>query len=171
MYTISYNDQTITLPDNAKAYITAGRLEIVYPENPPLPERAKHQTVNTAALTQTLRSGNGHKVAKVRSLFDSEKDRIRTFFQAVNGEIRPDSCTRLWKSMAQEPESKDISIFQVTGFVTYLHSEVMAGLASVRNLPRYMAYLQTHRDMWLKYKSDKYAAMRLANHVNHQLVA
>jgi hypothetical protein len=139
--------------------------------NPPKPDKlVEHQTVNTSALTETVRSGNGHKIAKVRSLSDHEKNRIRVFFQAVNGEIRPDSCTRLWQSMVQEPDSKDISVFQVTGFVTYLHGQVMGGVDTVRNLPRYLAYLQTHREMWLKYNSPKYAAMRLNNHVNHQLV-
>ena len=193
MYTISVNGHTISLPDDAKAVFTSNGLEIIRPVNPPksayIPlkigpdhntyrpteeefnaDRAKHQTVNTSALTETVRSGNGHKIAKVRSLSDHEKNRIRVFFQAVNGEIRPDSCTRLWQSMVQEPDSKDISVFQVTGFVTYLHGQVMGGVDTVRNLPRYLAYLQTHREMWLKYNSPKYAAMRLNNHVNHQLV-
>jgi len=176
MYTITVNGQTISLPDGVKAVFTSKGLEIINPITPQKPEtiqpkiETSHQTVNTAALTQTVRSGNGHKIAKVRSLSDHEKDRIRKFFQAVNGEIRPDSCRRLWESMTQEPDSKDISVFQVTGFVTYMHSEVMGGLASVRDLPRYMAYLQSHREMWLKYNSPKYAAMRVSNHVNHELV-
>lgn len=143
---------------------------VIQTVNPPKPEIPEHQTVNTAALTQTIRSGNGHKIAKVRSLSDSEKNRIRVFFQAVNGEIRPDSCRRLWESMTQEPDSKDVSVFQITGFVTYLHNEVMGGLATVRNLPRYLAYLQSHREMWAKYNSPKYAAMRVRNHVSHELV-
>ena len=191
MYTISFNGQTVTLPDDAKAILTASGLEIINPVSTPKPAyiplkisggkayrpteaewnadiaRAKHQTVNTKALTEVVRSGNGHKIAKVRSLNDDEKNHIRRYFQAVNGEIRPDSCVALRNAM---PTKSEISIFQVTGFVTYLHGEVMAGLATVRNLPRYLAYLQSHRAMWAKYNSPKYAAMRLKNHCTEQLV-
>jgi hypothetical protein len=168
MYTISFNGQTVTLPDNAKAVITAGRLEIINPVNPPkVTPLPKHQTVNTKALSEVVRSGNGHKIAKVRGLDDDEKNHIRRFFQAVNGEIRPDACVALRNAM---PTKAEISIFQVTGFVTYMHGEVMAGLATVRNLPRYLAYLQSHRAMWAKYNSPKYAAMRLQNHCTEQLV-
>jgi hypothetical protein len=192
MYTISFNGQTVSLPDNAKAILTASGLEIINPVNTPTPAyiplkigpdrklyrpteaefnadvaRAKHQTVDTKALTEVVRSGNGHKTAKVRDLNDDEKNHIRRFFQAVNGEIRPDACVALRNSMTTKSE---ISIFQVTGFVTYMHGEIMAGLATVRNLPRYLAYLQSHRAMWAKYNSPKYAAMRLQNHCTEQLV-
>ena len=170
MYTMTYNGQTITIPDDAKVIVTAKGLEIINPVSTPKPETKPatvHQTVNTKALTEVVRSGNGHKIAKVRSLNDDEKNHIRRYFQAVNGEIRPDSCVALRNAM---PTKAEISIFQVTGFVTYLHGEVMAGLATVRNLPRYLAYLQSHRAMWAKYNSPKYAAMRLKNHCTEQLV-
>jgi len=38
------------------------------------------------------RSGNGHKIQKVRSLSDSEKDGIRSFFLDRNGCIENDAC-------------------------------------------------------------------------------
>jgi hypothetical protein len=190
MFTISFNGQSVTLPDDAKAIVANGRLEIFSPIIPPKPvyiplkigpdhktyrpsleefnaDKARHQAINTTPLTETVRSGNGHKAAKLRGLDDNEKSHIRRFFQAVNGEIRPDACVKLHNSMTTKSE---ISIFQITGFVTYLHGQVMAGLETVRDLNRYMTYLQSHRNMWAKYNSPKYAAMRARNHMNTQLV-
>jgi hypothetical protein len=189
---INYNGHDITISDSSTVILSHGRLEI-RPINPPksvyIPLKIgpdhrtyrpsidefnadvaalkRHQTINTAPLTETVRSGNGHKAAKIRSLNEEEKNHIRVWFNALNGEIRPDACVRLHTSMKTKTE---ISIFQITGFVTYLHSQVMSGLATVRNIDRYLAYLQSHRDMWAKYNSPKYAAMRAKNHFVAQLV-
>jgi hypothetical protein len=102
------------------------------------------------------RSGNGHARNKVRSLLDGEKDSIRTEFLSLNGQIDEDACVRL-KLNKMPPE---VSIFQVTGFVTYLHLKVAGGELNVRDLPAYLAFLQTHRDMWARYNSQKYIDMR-----------
>ena len=117
-----------------------------------------HQAINTAPLIQTVRSGNGHKSLKVRGLDDAEKDKIRRFFLAYNGEIKPDACVSLHKTM-----SPDLAIFQITGFVTYLHGECRKGLVPLRNYARYETYLQSHRDQWATYNSPRYIAMRAKN--------
>jgi len=121
-----------------------------------LPE--PHQT--TTMPTPVKRTGNGHKSKKVRSLLDAEKDTIRAEFVAINGQIAEDACKPIHSKM--DPE---ISIFQVTGFVTYLHSKVAAGALQLKDLSAYVEFLKGHRKLWATYDSPKYRALRQKNGV------
>ena len=110
------------------------------------------------AVVPKKRNGNGHAKNKVRSLLDGEKDSIRTEFLSLNGQIDEDACVRI-KTNKMPPE---VSIFQVTGFVTFLHLKVASGEFNVRDPNAYITFLQSHRDMWARYNSPKYAALRKA---------
>ena len=171
MYTITINGQTVSLPENVKVVFTAKGLEVINPEvtcleiqpvQTPVPVAPVHQVINTTPLAQTVRNGNGHARAKQRPLSDTEKDHIRRWFIALNGEIRPDSCVRLLDSMKRSGIS-DVTIFQITGMVCYLHGKAMSGLVPLRNFDRYLTYLQSHRNLWATYNSSKYEAMRRKN--------
>jgi hypothetical protein len=123
---------------------------------PPEPLTIADITDPSTPAAPKKRNGNGHAKNKVRSLLDGEKDSIRSEFLTLNGQIDEDACVRLKKNK-MPPE---VSIFQVTGFVTYLHLKVAGGELDVRDLPAYLAFLQKHRDMWSRYNSPKYVAMR-----------
>lgn len=177
---IKYNGQTIEVSENVTINLSGNCLEIKPVQTKPPAEssvvekpimyrgkvvgsmKVEHQTIDTKPLAQTVRSGNGHKSEKTRALSDMEKDHIRRFFEAVNGQIRPDACVKLHGSLVSLG-SPDISIFQVTGFVTYLHGQAMQGLVTIRDFNRYQTYLQSHRALWAKYNSPRYMAMRAKN--------
>lgn len=101
------------------------------------------------------RSGNGHKIEKVRNLDGSEKNGIRSFFLAKNGCIENDACVEYKKHL-----SADVAIFQVTGFVTYLHLCVATGKLTLSNMKNYRTFLKGHRNLWATYDSPKYRALR-----------
>jgi hypothetical protein len=105
------------------------------------------------------RSGNGHKKEKIRSLLDSEKDHIRSCFCGHNGQIEDDVCVAIKQDQAIGTE---VGIFQVTGFVTYLHNQVAMGKLILKDINKYLEFLQGHRDLWARYNSPKYQAMRAA---------
>jgi hypothetical protein len=111
------------------------------------------------------RNGNGHKTAKKRKLTDQEKDQVREFFLLKSGMIGDDDCVVHHKAMDQT-----VTIFQVTGFCTYLHKKVAMGDLTLTNLPGYIAWMQTRRDLWSQYDSPKYKAMREAKSkaIQHQ---
>jgi hypothetical protein len=101
------------------------------------------------------RNGNGHLRLKKRELTDAERDTIRASFLKVNGEIDEDSCLPIKAECGSE-----VTIFQVTGFVTYLHRQVAAGATKVRDIQSYESFLKAHRNLWATYDSPKYRAMR-----------
>ena len=104
------------------------------------------------------RNGNGHKSLKIRGLEDGERDLIRAEFLNLNGQISEDACKPIHAKIDQV-----ISIAQVTGFISYLHGQVMGGAFQVRDMDAYMTFLQSHRDLWATYNSPKYVAMRARN--------
>ncbi|MCX5884350.1 MAG: hypothetical protein NT096_00295 [Proteobacteria bacterium] len=122
-----------------------------------LPGQGENDPVPSASAFVKARSGNGHKVAKIRSLFGNEKDTIRSEFLNLNGQISEDACKPIHASL-----DKEVSIFQVTGFVTYLHSLIAGGALEVRDMPAYLNFIQGHRALWAKWNSPKYQAMRAA---------
>jgi hypothetical protein len=68
------------------------------------------------------RVGNGHKKEKVRNLFNHERDYLRSAFLLRGGMLNEDDCLGLKANMAAE-----VAIFQITGFISYLHREVAQG--------------------------------------------
>jgi len=114
---------------------------------------------------KVMRNGNGHRAAMKRKLIDQEKDRIREFFLLKSGMIGDDDCVVHHKAMDQT-----VTIFQVTGFCTYLHKKVAMGDLTLTNLPGYISWMKTRRDLWSQYDSPKYRAMREAKSkaIQHQ---
>jgi hypothetical protein len=121
-----------------------------------IPEPVK-EALTIPSGSSKARSGNGHKSLKVRDLNNQEKALIRCFFAERNGCIGNDDCVR-WRAERLEPE---VAIFQVTGFVTYLHDEVRKGSEDlIRDINVYLIYIQGHRNLWATYNSPKYRALR-----------
>lgn len=111
--------------------------------------------------THKVMNGNGHKKEAIRKLSDSEKDAIRAFFMSVDGQIEEDACVDLKKNMAD-----DIAIFQVTGFVSYLHAEVASGKIKLRDIEAYVEWMKAkYPSMLERYNSLKYQKLRQHNQV------
>ena len=71
------------------------------------------------------RFGNGHKSVKIRILTDHEKKLIRnTLFLPKNGHLKFNDCVDFKRRF----DWKDISIFQITGYVTVLHRTMKVSL-------------------------------------------
>ena len=71
------------------------------------------------------RVGNGHKSVKVRDLKDHEKKLIRNhLFLPKLGHLKLNDCVDFKRKF----DWKDISIFQITGYVTVLHQTIKVGL-------------------------------------------
>jgi len=102
------------------------------------------------------RSGNGHKIEKKRNLFDEEKDTIRRWFLDVNGQIENDACVA-FRTTNMDPE---VAIFQVVGFVSYLHLCIAAGKLLIRDMTSYLEFLKGHRALWATYNSPRYQRLR-----------
>jgi hypothetical protein len=128
---------------------------IPYPKKSEPKVETKVEPVPTPTQFVAKRSGNGHKIAKIRSLYGSEKDTIKAEFLNMNGQIAEDACKFIHARLGNE-----VSIFQVTGFVTYLHSMIAGGSLEVRDMASYLTFLQGHRNLWAKWNSPKYQAMR-----------
>lgn len=103
------------------------------------------------------RAGNGHKSVKVRNLDGNEKDVIRTIFIKEGGTAADDRWVSLHKTFEHV-----VGIFQVTGFVSYLHREVAMGKLTFFGIrmSKYEAFMKTRRNLWATYNSPKYRAMR-----------
>jgi ribosomal protein L7/L12 len=112
---------------------------------------------------RTIRSGNGHKVGIKRKMNSAEKDLIRAEFMNKNGLAEND----YWVGFKKGKIDDEIGIFQITGFVSYLHRQVAFGSIDLPNLPEYISWMKTKRDLWAQYNSPKYTEYRnrRANHV------
>jgi len=107
--------------------------------------------------TVPSRSGNGHVVAKTRDLTEHEQNKIETrLFLQNNGEIKSDLCVEF----KTRHMSSDVSIFQVTGYVTALHGRVARGKLHLSNLAAYETFIRQHRTLWRTYDSERYRSMR-----------
>ena len=112
-------------------------------------------------VTPRPRSGNGHKKEKVRDLLGGEKDAIRAWYNGRNGEIAWDSCVGFRKDSIENGDfDKVVAIAQVTGFVSYLHSEVASGKTRMKDMPSYLEFLKGRHEFWAKYNSARYREMR-----------
>ena len=102
--------------------------------SPIQPEQGTKKPVKKA------KSLNGHKIEKKRKLNDREKNIIRSEFLRLNGIIYEDACLEIKKKLGN-----DISIFQVTGFITLLHRYVKKGQLSLRDMDSYSIALEKRR--------------------------
>jgi hypothetical protein len=105
------------------------------------------------------RTGKGHKSEMIRKLHDSERDCIRRTFLIKNGQIEEDDCVRIKPYMGN-----DVAIFQVTGFVSYLHRDVALGRTQVRDLPAYKEWMRTkYSGLFVQYNNPRFTEAR---HIN-----
>lgn len=131
--------------------------DVTLPETIEVPDNTFPDRKNNICLEVT-RSGNGHTSEKIRDLYDNERDIIRAEFMKLNGQIKEDACLEIQKKLGTE-----VAIFQVTGFVTYLHLQIAEGKFEVNNMPDYLMFLQEHRNRWATYNSPKYRTKRIEN--------
>ena len=121
------------------------------PTPPPPPPKVSRKT---EAIP--LGSGNNHRQAKVRNLTQAERDKIETqLFLANNGQIDHDQCVKFKVKLAPE-----VTIFQVTGWVTACHAKVTRGELKVNNREEYDKFIANHRSVWVTYDSEKYRSMK-----------
>jgi len=133
------------------------------------------QTVRVAEIApnirpriRRIRGGNGHKVTTdLIKLNNTEKDNIRALFVRLNGifEDCKKKCTDYminhfvseWQSLGTVDRH---SVFQLTGFVSYLHREVARGRFRVPDMPRYLLWLKNQYGLWSQYNSERYVHYR-----------
>ncbi len=144
----------------APAQINTVKLTTIYADKLHVTD-SQHGTGKTAVVkTEPVKSGlsgNGHASTKTRKLGDEEKDFIRSRFIELNGEFED---KKKYASEILETLGTDISVWQVTGFVSSLHREIAAGEMVVPDMPSYLTFLSNHRRMWARYNSIKYKDMR-----------
>ncbi len=119
------------------------------------------------AAASAPRNGNGHATTWKRKLNDNEKNYIHGEFLKLNGEFEDakKSCTAMLPRMGAE-----ISVWQITGFVSYLHREIAANRSQVGDMDVYMKFLKNHKKLWAQYNSSKYAALRKVNPVDPVII-
>ena len=141
-----------TLP--ATAANTVAKEETETPSVTTETEEAK-----TPSVTTQTEGGNGHTASASRKLSDDEKDFIRGQFMNLNGvfEDSKKSCTAMLPNMGDE-----VSVWQVTGFVSYLHREVASNKFVLPDMDKYLKFLEAHKKLWAQYNSPKYKSMRSA---------
>lgn len=124
------------------------------------PTMAQTATAPPPSTTNSTRNGNGHAVGRKRKLNSPEKDNIRADFKRLNGEYEDQkkSCTALLPQMGN-----DITVWQITGFVSFLHREIAAGRFEVDDMDSYMKFLENHKWLWAQYNSKKYQTLRTQN--------
>jgi hypothetical protein len=117
----------------------------------------------SVATVSTPKNGNGHEAKKKRDLEDSERNVIDTEFQALNGEFEDakKSATAILPTLGNE-----VTVWQITGRISYLHREIAAARLNVPDMDKYMAFLQAHKELWAQYNSPKYQALRAQSTVN-----
>jgi hypothetical protein len=131
---------------------------------------------SSAVLVESKRAykhrvGNGHKSEKTRDLYDHEKDIIREdLFSPKNGQIENDDCVafreiRLNDLPAGTSSFKEIAIFQITGFVSVLHTRVAEGGLQVNDLVAYEAWMRNKygETLWARYNLPLYVETRAIN--------
>lgn len=139
------------------------------PERAPAPEpekitepdaKVKYPQTEVAYQAKPARNGNGHKRNRKRALTGPEKDAMRAFFMRKKGCIQDEDCVTHHSMMDQE-----VTIFQVTGFISYLHRQVACGSLtfSPSDQTAYVEFMKNRHDLWATYNSPKYVAMRKQN--------
>lgn len=103
-------------------------------------------------IKKEIKNGNGHKIGKKRKLTHLEKQKIKEAFIKVGGIIEEDFCKKIHQNM------NNVSIFQVTGYVTSLHSKVSRKKISIPDFNTYAQWMRKRRKKWASYKSDRYKA-------------
>jgi hypothetical protein len=128
-------------------------------EETPAAEAVKNEPEPDAEYTP--RNGNGHKVEKKRNLTNPERDMIRAEFMQVKCMIYEDACVEMYNRIKTTlPNSLELAIFQVTGFVSYLHAQIAEGKLIPPDIDLYKTWLQGKRELYATYNSPKYIELR-----------
>jgi hypothetical protein len=110
------------------------------------------------------RVGNGHKKQMVRSLLPQEKDFFRANFLAANGMLEEKDCTVL-----KEKVSEEVAIFQVTGFISYLHRDVASGRTVLQDTRAYLEWMRIkYPHLLIQYNSERFIHARHINEVGQR---
>jgi hypothetical protein len=108
------------------------------------------------------RTGNGHKKQKVRDLIDPERHFFRSTFLQKNGQIENDLCTVLKQSVNDE-----VAIFQITGFISYLHRDVAQNRLELNDLQAYCNWMHArYADLWEQWNRPAFVNIRRVNAAN-----
>ena len=112
-----------------------------------------------AQTRDTDKALNKHEALYRRPLTPQEETVIKVEFLKLNGVFEPlrKDCTRIKNLLGDE-----VSVFQVSGYVTRLHKMAVAGDLEMRDRRAYLATLRSHRKHWLTYEGEKYDEMREA---------
>jgi hypothetical protein len=106
------------------------------------------------------RIGNGHVAAKSRKLTDEEKNKIRKWFILKSGIIESKDCAE-FRVDCFPPE---ITIWQITGFVSLLHNEAAEGLIWLVQALEYAQWLKEKQGaLWGRWNNPQYVKVRHAN--------
>lgn len=103
------------------------------PDSPPPAQPA----TQIAVEVKTPRNGNGHKSEKIRSLNDVEKDILRDAFVSHDGRFLYKDCTTDLMPLM----GSDITVWQVSGFLSQIHVEVYKGLIQLQNPEEYFQFM------------------------------
>lgn len=146
---------------NPKNQVKEGSITAPPPIPVPVQPPVQTSVVIRPKITRN-RVGNGHKSEMVRKLNDQERDLIRSVFIAKNGQIEEDDCVTIKPSLGE-----DIAIFQITGFVSYLHRDVAIARTQLRDLTAYKTWMANkYAGLWTQYNSDKVRRLRQHNVLN-----
>ena len=106
----------------------------------------KKQSVQSDKIIPLFQSGgNGHRSLKKRKLNDFEKNYIQQKFYSLEGQLYRNDCVNMRQYLNSIQSESDISPFQVTGFITYLHKEVAKGEIVFQDMDTYNQHLVLKR--------------------------
>jgi hypothetical protein len=145
--------QTGTIPKQFTVHISDDKQVVIQP-------------ADTSKRFYAKRFGNGHVSAKIRDLYDSERSKIlRELFLPKNGQIENDDCVCFKPCLDSE-----VSIFQITGFVSVLHTEVAEGILQIRDLASYEKWMSNKYGgmLWARYNNPRFV---MARQMNAQAIA
>ena len=140
----------VSIETNPHSYNSTKELDL------PIPE-----PVDSQKITRN-RIGNGHKKSMTRRLTGQERDGLRAFFLSKNGMLEDDDCVQ-YRSLSMDHV---VGIFQVTGFISYLHREVAEGRTVVKDLTTYEEWMRTkYGQLWAQYNSPRFVDVRNQNKI------
>jgi hypothetical protein len=102
-------------------------------------------------------SGNGHKSLMTRELQDQDRTYIKEMFLARSGCLNPKN-----KICTEWAQYLNLSVFQVTGYVSVLHKYIWTNKLELSPLSKdiYFNWMRGQYKMWARYNSDKYKKYR-----------
>lgn len=93
------------------------------------PQQASAFPTTPTLLPKKVRSTNGHVVARKRDLTNSERDLLREIFIENDGRFDYKQCTK----DVLPRMGNDVTVFQVSGFLSQIHVEVYKGQLQLKD--------------------------------------